>query len=198
MRDNNFSLLSHRYHALSHAQYIRYQVVMLKVWQRDDVTTKKWTLGRRRVGAVRRFLRRRFVSLPIHGFSLRASPAVKHGVSPPGTVDEHEGRLRSTQSPRIASSASASTQSRLRRRRTMLNRGWCPNEVRVNPWRSGQTTALPSDTGGVALKASREYSPSLLLRKYSILLSRVITLITDMFSISYMQSVTTWRRDNRK
>ncbi len=63
--------------------------------------------------------------------------------------------------------------------------------VRANPWRSGQTTALPSDTGGVALTALREYSSSLLLRKYSILLSRVITLITDMFSISYMQSVTT-------
>ena len=47
----------------------------------------------------------------VHGFALRASPAVKHGVSPPGTADEHEGRLRSTQSPHIASSASTSTQS---------------------------------------------------------------------------------------
>ena len=35
--------------------------------------------------------------------------------------------------------------------------------VRANPWRSGQTTALPSDAGSVALKASREYSSSLLL-----------------------------------
>ena len=25
----------------------------------------------------------------LHGFALRASPAVKHGVSPPGTVDEY-------------------------------------------------------------------------------------------------------------
>ena len=27
----------------------------------------------------------------VHGFTLRASHAVKHGVSPPGTVGEHEG-----------------------------------------------------------------------------------------------------------
>ena len=27
----------------------------------------------------------------IHGFTLRASSAVTHGVSPPGTVGEHEG-----------------------------------------------------------------------------------------------------------
>ena len=27
--------------------------------------------------------------LSVHGFALRASPAVKHGVSPPGTVGEH-------------------------------------------------------------------------------------------------------------
>ena len=30
----------------------------------------------------------------IHGFSLRASPAVTHGVSPPGTVGEHATLLR--------------------------------------------------------------------------------------------------------
>ena len=35
--------------------------------------------------------RRRVVMLSVHGFALRASPAVKHGVSPPGTVGEHEG-----------------------------------------------------------------------------------------------------------
>ena len=29
--------------------------------------------------------------LSVHGFALRASPAVKHGVSPLGTVGEHEG-----------------------------------------------------------------------------------------------------------
>ena len=34
---------------------------------------------------------RRFVLSSVHGFALRASPAVKHGVSPPGTVGEHEG-----------------------------------------------------------------------------------------------------------
>ena len=27
--------------------------------------------------------------LSLHGFALRASPAVKHGVSPPGTVGEY-------------------------------------------------------------------------------------------------------------
>ena len=31
---------------------------------------------------------RSIASAPLHGFTLRASPAVKHGVSPPGTVDE--------------------------------------------------------------------------------------------------------------
>ena len=29
----------------------------------------------------------------LHGFTLRASPAVTHGVSPPGTVGEHGGSL---------------------------------------------------------------------------------------------------------
>ena len=45
-------------------------------------------LARTVVGAVRRRRRRRVVLLSIHGFALRASPAVKHGVSPPGTVGE--------------------------------------------------------------------------------------------------------------
>ena len=40
------------------------------------------------MAAVRRRRRRRGVLLS-HGFALRASPAVKHGVSPPGTVGEH-------------------------------------------------------------------------------------------------------------
>ena len=35
-------------------------------------------------------------------------------------------------------SALASTQSRLRRRRTMRNRGWYPSRARGNPWKSGQ------------------------------------------------------------
>ena len=38
--------------------------------------------------AVRHRRCRSIVSAPPHGFTLRASPAVKHGVSPPGTVDE--------------------------------------------------------------------------------------------------------------
>ena len=41
--------------------------------------------------AVRRRRCRRFTLSSVHGFALRASPAVKHGVSPPGTVGEHEG-----------------------------------------------------------------------------------------------------------
>ena len=55
-------------------------------------------------------------------------------------------------------SAPTATQSspRLRRRHTMLNRGDTRAKARGNPWRSGQTTALTSDAGGVALKASRE------------------------------------------
>ena len=40
------------------------------------------------MAAVRRRRRRRGILLS-HGFALRASPAVKHGVSPPGTVGEH-------------------------------------------------------------------------------------------------------------
>ena len=32
--------------------------------------------------------------MPIHGFALRASPAVKHGVSPQGTVSEYATLLR--------------------------------------------------------------------------------------------------------
>ena len=41
--------------------------------------------------AVRHRRCRRIVLSSVHGFALRASPAVKHGVSPPGTVGEHEG-----------------------------------------------------------------------------------------------------------
>ena len=59
--------------------------VALKAW-RGGVTQTC-----RSVAAVRRRRRRRIVLSSIHGFALRASPAVKHGVSPPGTVDEHEG-----------------------------------------------------------------------------------------------------------
>ena len=39
--------------------------------------------------AVRHRRCRRFALSSVHGFALRASPAVKHGVSPPGTVGEH-------------------------------------------------------------------------------------------------------------
>ena len=45
----------------------------------------------RSVAAVRRRRCRRFALLSVHGFALRASPAVKHGVSPLGTAGEHEG-----------------------------------------------------------------------------------------------------------
>ena len=38
--------------------------------------------------AVRRRRRRSSLCSLSHGFALRASPAVKHGVSPPGTVGE--------------------------------------------------------------------------------------------------------------
>ena len=59
------------------------------------------------MGAVRRFLRRRFVSLPIHGFTLRASPAVTHGVSPLGTVGEHGGSLLFSTCPHMLCAASS-------------------------------------------------------------------------------------------
>ena len=78
--------------------------VALKAWRGVTQTCRS-------VAAVRRRRCRRFALSSVHGFTLRASPAVKHGVSPPGTVGEREGRLRSTQSPHIASSASTSTQS---------------------------------------------------------------------------------------
>ena len=39
---------------------------------------------------MRRRRRRRFALSSVHGFTLRASPAVKHRVSPLGTVGEHE------------------------------------------------------------------------------------------------------------
>ena len=55
--------------------------VALKAW-RGNSDVQKWV-------AVRRCRRRRFVLSSVHGFALRASPAVKHGVSPPGTVGEH-------------------------------------------------------------------------------------------------------------
>ena len=77
--------------------------VALKAW-RGNSDVQRWT-------AVRHHRCRRVGLSSVHGFALRASPAVKHGVSPPGTAGEHEGRLRSTQSPHIASSASTSTQS---------------------------------------------------------------------------------------
>ena len=41
--------------------------------------------------AVRRRRRRSSLCSLSHGFALRASPAVKHGVSPLGTAGEHEG-----------------------------------------------------------------------------------------------------------
>ena len=55
--------------------------VALKAW-RGNSDVQKWA-------AVRRRRRRRFVLSSVHGFALRASPAVKHGVSPPGTVGEN-------------------------------------------------------------------------------------------------------------
>ena len=39
--------------------------------------------------------------LSVHGFALRASPAVKHGVSPPGTVGDNVGILSSIPSLHI-------------------------------------------------------------------------------------------------
>ena len=50
---------------------------------------------------MRRRRRRRIVLSSIHGFALRASPAVKHGVSPPGTVGERAEILCLLPSPRI-------------------------------------------------------------------------------------------------
>ena len=47
---------------------------------------------------------RSIVSAPPHGFTLRASPAVKHRVSPLGTVDERAEILCLLPSPRIACS----------------------------------------------------------------------------------------------
>ena len=55
--------------------------VALKAW-RGNSDVQKWA-------AVRRRRCRRFALSSVHGFALRASPAVKHGVSPPGTVGEH-------------------------------------------------------------------------------------------------------------
>ena len=55
----------------------------LKAW-RGNSDVQKWT-------AVRHRRCRRFALSSVHGFALRASPAVKHGVSPPGTVGEYEG-----------------------------------------------------------------------------------------------------------
>ena len=137
---------------------------------------------------------RRFALSSVHGFTLRASPAVKHGVSPPGTVGEHEGysaqfhpcissmllRILSFSTspivtlshslwyvcfcgyPHCTSSASTSTQSNASGGGALcVTAGDTRAKARGNPWRSGQTTALTSDAGGVALKASREYHPSL-------------------------------------
>ncbi len=55
--------------------------VALKAW-RGNSDVQKWA-------AVRRRRCRWFVLSSVHGFTLRASPAVKHGVSPPGTVGEN-------------------------------------------------------------------------------------------------------------
>ena len=86
------------------------------------------------VVAVRHRQCRRVGLSTFHGFALWASPAVTHGVSPLGTVDEHVEAFRLPPSllscivcrhSHHLSSSAASTQrySRLRRRRTMLNRG---------------------------------------------------------------------------
>ena len=57
--------------------------VALKAW-RGNSDVQKWAAVRHRR------CRSSLCSLS-HGFALRASPAVKHGVSPPGTAGEHEG-----------------------------------------------------------------------------------------------------------
>ena len=67
--------------------------VALKAW-RDNSDVQKWA-------AVRRRRRWRVVMLSVHGFTLRASPAVKHGVSPPGTVSEHVVSLGRTDTIRV-------------------------------------------------------------------------------------------------
>ena len=53
------------------------------------------------MGAVQCFLRRRFLCTLLHGFALRASPAVKHGVSSPGTVGEHAVLLGRTDTIKV-------------------------------------------------------------------------------------------------
>ena len=105
---------------------------------------------------MRRRRRRRVGLSSVHGFTLRASPAVKYGVSPPGTVGEHEGRLRSTQSPHITSSASTSTQSN-------ASGGGAPcvtaGDTRAKRGGTrGQADYSDPDAGGVALKAWRSNS----------------------------------------
>ena len=55
--------------------------VALKAW-RGNSGVQRWTVVRHRRC-------RRFALSSVHGFTLRASPAVKHGVSPPGTVGKH-------------------------------------------------------------------------------------------------------------
>ena len=59
--------------------------VALKAW-RGNSDVQEWA-------AVRRRRRRRFALSSVHGFALRASPAVKHGVSPPGTVGDNVERV---------------------------------------------------------------------------------------------------------
>ena len=59
--------------------------VALKAW-RGNSDVQKWA-------AVRHHRRRRFALSSVHGFSLRASPAVKHGVSPPGTAGDNVERV---------------------------------------------------------------------------------------------------------
>ena len=51
---------------------------------------------------MRRRRRRSSLCLLFHGFTLRASPAVTHGVSPLGTVDEHVEAFRQPPSLHIA------------------------------------------------------------------------------------------------
>ena len=135
---------------------------------------------------------RRVVLFTFHGFALWASPAVTHGVSPLGTVDEHVEAFRLPLFLHIVivcrhfhhlSSSAASTQrySRLWRRRTasleqphkstLASGGGAPcltagDARRVNPWKEDREN---SDAGGVALQALREHH-SFSLRKMQILL----------------------------
>ena len=134
-----------------------------------------------KVGAVRHLRCRREEWSSLHGFALRASPAVKHRVSPPGTVDERAEILCLLPSPRIVYSL-ADTLHSLHDFRIHLHTEPPPEEAhhaspRVIPERSEgkpveKWTVPTSDAGGVALKASKKYHPSLPQGKNSFLLSR--------------------------